>query len=66
MSELDDIYLARGFTLHDKRYKQDVQVVKVKRDNEVVLTTDIREWKDSTRYTVDLPLDDERFTLKSE
>jgi len=66
MSELDDIHLSRGFTLHDKRYKQDVQVVKVKRDDEVVLTTDIREWKDSTRYTVDLPLDDERFTLNPE
>jgi len=66
MSELDDIHLSREFTLHDKRYGQDVQVIKVKRDDEVVLTTDIREWKDSTRYTVDLPLDDERFTLNPE
>jgi hypothetical protein len=66
MSELNNIYLIRGFTLYDNRYNQEVQVISVKRNNEVWLTTDIREWKDSTRYCVDLPLDDERFTLEGE
>lgn len=59
------MHVLEGYMVYDKRYSDYVQVVS-KHDDFIVLSTDIDEWKDETRYKVQTPLDEDRFKLGEE
>ena len=63
MSEISKCKLTTDTALFDKRYGEEVYVVKTLRDNRVLLTTETGEWKDSTEYGATLPLDGKRFVI---
>jgi len=63
MNKISKYQLATDTALFDKRYGEEVYVVKTLRDNRVLLTTETGEWKDSTEYGATLPLDSERFKI---
>lgn len=56
------IHILEGYTLYDKRYNQEVQVV-AKYDDRIVVSTDVREWKDETRYDIKRPISETRFDI---
>jgi len=63
MNKINKYKLSTDTVLYDKRYNEEVYVVKTLRDNRVLLTTKTGEWKDSTEYGATLPLDSERFKI---